>query len=281
MGSGGCRHQRSERTTSLSVPLSPTEASAPAHGPAALLTPTAALPAPCSTKVTAVTIVSCSIPDSGDGDDSTANFVGVARACNSDLPTLHSLPLLQSRNRLCLGALMAAAPPWQCLLDTGTWLEPRVSPVVTLDNLTAGECCSACIQTQHCATFELSAGRCHLSGNRSVAAAGTEPTRGVVLTVSYERVVSPAARLPRPRRRRRRLQQLPCLAWEPFRLGALYSSCAPQDSTARRCTDFLGAARRAACMTPQLPPARLAVQECGGRRPIALRIAQANASLFV
>ena len=30
-------------------------------------------------------------------------------------------------------------------------------------------------------------------------------------------------------------------------------------------------------MTPQLPPARLAVQECGGRRPIALRIAQANA----
>lgn len=182
---------------------------------------------------------------------------------------------------MCLGALMAAAPPWQCLLDTGTWLEPRVSPVVTLDNLTAGECCSACIQTQHCATFELSAGRCHLSGNRSVAAAGTEPTRGVVLTVSYERVVSPAARLPRPRRRRRRLQQLPCLAWEPFRLGALYSSCAPQDSTARRCTDFLGAARRAACMTPQLPPARLAVQECGGRRPIALRIAQANASLFV
>lgn len=69
VGSGGCRHQRSERTTSLSVPLSPTEASAPAHGPAALLTPTAALPAPCSTKVTAVTIVSCSIPDSGDGDD--------------------------------------------------------------------------------------------------------------------------------------------------------------------------------------------------------------------
>ena len=172
---------------------------------------------------------------------------------------------------------MAAAPPWQCLLDTGTWLEPRLSPVVTLDNLTAGECCSACIQAQHCATFELSAGRCHLSGNRSVSAAGTEPTRGVVLTVSYERAASPATRLPRLRRRRRRLLQMPCLTWAPFRLGALYSSCAPQDSTARRCTDFLGAARRAACMTPQLPPARLAMQECGGRRPIALRIAQANA----
>ena len=172
---------------------------------------------------------------------------------------------------------MAAAPPWQCLLDTGTWLEPRLSPVVTLDNLTAGECCSACIQAQHCATFELSAGRCHLSGNRSVSAAGTEPTRGVVLTVSYERAASPATRLPRLRRRRRRLLQLPCLTWAPFSLGALYSSCAPQDSTARRCTDFLGAARRAACMTPQLPPARLAMQECGGRRPIALRIAQANA----
>ena len=176
-----------------------------------------------------------------------------------------------------------ATDPWQCLLDTGAWLEPRLSPVVTLDNLTAGECCSACIQAQHCATFELSAGRCHLSGDGSASAAGTEPTRGVVLTVSYERAAPPATALPRPRRRRRRLQQrspaatAPCLAWEPFRLGALYASCGPQDSSARRCTDFLGAARRAACMAPQLPPARLALQECGGRRPVALRIAQANA----
>jgi len=30
-------------------------------------------------------------------------------------------------------------------------------------------------------------------------------------------------------------------------------------------------------MAPQLPPARLALQECGGRRPVALRIAQGNA----
>ena len=191
--------------------------------------------------------------------------------------------MLAAKLAMAVGAASMAPSPWQCLLDNGSWLEPRLSPVVTLDNLTAGECCSACIQAQHCATFELSAGHCDLSGNGSVSAAGTEPTRGVVLTVSYERAASPATRLPRLRRRRRRLQQLPpvatapCLAWEPFRLGALYSSCAPQDSTARRCTDFLGAARRAACMTPQLPPARLAMQECGGRRPIALRIAQANA----
>ena len=77
-----------------------------------------------------------------------------------------------------LGGLMATDAPWQCLLDTGAWLEPRLSPVVTLDNLTAGECCSACIQAQHCATFELSAGRCHLSGDGSASDAGTEPTRG-------------------------------------------------------------------------------------------------------
>ena len=188
-----------------------------------------------------------------------------------------------------LGGLMATDAHWQCLLDTGAWLEPRLSPVVTLDNLTAGECCSACIQAQHCATFELSAGRCSLSGDGSASAAGTEPTRGVVLTVSYERAAPPATGLPRRRRRRRRLQQrspaatAPCLAWEPFRLGALYASCGPLDSSARRCTDFLGAARRAACMAPQLPPARLALQECVAqangeqyRRPIALRIAQAN-----
>ena len=59
-----------------------------------------------------------------------------------------------------LGGLMETDELWQCLLDTGAWLEPRLSPVVTLNNLTAAECCSACIQAQHCATFELSAGRC-------------------------------------------------------------------------------------------------------------------------
>ena len=49
-------------TKSLSVPLSPMEASAPADGPAALRTPTAALLVPCSTKVAAVTMASIRTP---------------------------------------------------------------------------------------------------------------------------------------------------------------------------------------------------------------------------